>query len=788
MSAERKLSYLYAIVGLVSILAASFLIALIVVLVDQNGHVRPPAPPPPTPSPHAPANYCYTYGCKKAAQNLRFSINTQADPCQDFYEYACGLWSHLNPIEEGTGRRTSFTVLVDQNSADLKQFLSELSNERTSNRSIRLLKQVYDACMNEDAIENVGSKPMLDLVEQAFNNTFQLKVFNEDEDSQSDNAVPLEYLVAKLWIKYGISTIVSPYVTADERNATTNILVLDQASLTLGSKSEDYYLKNDTFYQTIRSAYAETVKKVLRALYGSEQSGNSISDERDKAAKGILDFEISLASINKPAEKRRDPTKMYNKMTIEQLQETGSKFNWTNFLKLFKPVEHVNVAEPEYFQKLNSLLDETPNATVYTYLRWRLILNRLPFLARRYSDLYYELAKKLRDQDREKERSKFCVEYVTGEPDDGREFLGFATGKVFVDKKNFNSDSKVNVEKMVTELKNAFMLLLNQSTWMDETTKEKAKEKINQMISSIGYPDELHDLDAIYKPLLDQDEGYNDTEIKENDSFFEMNTKLLTWLHQRQNNQIGEPFDRHSFGGSPVIVNAWYAPSKNSIVFPAGILQPPFYDRSSPAAVNFGSIGSVIGHEITHGFDDQGAEYDSIGNLNKWWTNSSKEKFDERVKCFVDQYSRFCYPELGEGVCVKGESTKGENIADNGGIKQSFAAYKAFTAGKPQEVLPTLEQFTMDQIFFLSFANFWCGNFRNKYLQNMIDTNEHAPGRNRVIGTLQNFDEFAKAFNCPVGSVMNPEKKCAVCVTIRTFERATFSLAFKTNKVLLMYA
>ncbi|CDW61127.1 endothelin converting enzyme 1 [Trichuris trichiura] len=354
-------------------------------------------------------------------------------------------------------------------------------------------------------------------------------------------------------------------------------------------------------------------------------------------------------------------------------------------------------------------------------------------------------------------------------------------GKIFVQRKKFDNESKSDVDKMVTELKNAFNLLLNENNWMDEPTKQKAKEKIHQMISSIGYPEEINKLDTIYEPLLEKHDDFHDTIINSNDSFFEINTKMLTWLRQKQNNQIGKPFDRHDFGGSPVIVNAWYAPSKNSIVFPAGILQPPFYDKTSPAAVNFGSIGSVIGHEITHGFDDQGAEYDSYGNLNvqnciqyfeylvdfreifyKWWTNSSKEKFEEKVQCFVDQYSHFCYPELGDNVCVKGENTKGENIADNGGIKQSFAAYKALTKGKPQEVLPSLEQFTMDQIFFLSFANFWCGNFRNKFLQNMIDTNEHAPGRNRVVGTLQNFDEFAKAFNCPLGSVMNPEKKCVV--------------------------
>ncbi|CDW59783.1 Peptidase M13 and Peptidase M13 N domain containi ng protein [Trichuris trichiura] len=706
-------------------------------------------------------------------------MNLQADPCTDFYEqcfsrYSCGLWSRLNPIEESSAQRTSVTVLADQNSADLKQFLNDLPREPTSNRSIDLLRRVYDACMDEESIENVSSKPLFDLLERAFPGKHKLGNYME-------NTIPLESLVAKLWLSFGVSSIITPYVSADERNATTNILVLDQAILGLGPRSEDYYLKNGSAYRLIRYAYTEAVKKIFHLISNDKPSDSTNTDDIGRNVDKIINFEIDLARINTPADKRKDHTKMYNKMTISELQATGNKFNWSIFLDKFRPLDYVNVIEPEYIRKMNVLLSETDVDTVYDYLYLRLILSRLEFLERRYSDIYYDFLEAFTSQERIKDRSKYCVAYLTGKSGVAQEFLGYAMGKIFVQRKNFDKESKSDVDKMVTELKNAFNLLLNQNNWMDEPTKQKAKEKIHHMVSTVGYPEEINKLDAIYGPLLKEHDDYHDTVINSNDSFFEINTKMLTWLTQKQNNQIGKPCDRHDFAGSPVIVNAWYAPSRNSIVLPAGILQPPFYDKTFPAAVNFGCIGSVIGHEMTHGFGTRGAEYDSYGNLNvqnciqyfvylihirhtfyNWWTNSSKEKFEEKVQCFVDQYSHFCYPELGDNVCVKGENTKGENIADNGGIKQSFAAYKALTKGKPQEVLPSLEQFTMDQIFFLSFANFYCGNSTNMFLHKMININEHAPDRTRVVGTLQNFDEFAKAFNCPLGSVMNPEKKCVV--------------------------
>ncbi|CDW57386.1 Peptidase M13 N domain containing protein [Trichuris trichiura] len=271
--------------------------------------------------------------------------------------------------------------------------------------------------MDEESIENVSSKPLFDLLERAFPGKHKLGNYME-------NTIPLESLVAKLWLSFGVSSIITPYVSADERNVTTNILVLDQAKLGLGSKSEDYYLKNDSVHQSVRVAYAETAKKIFHLMSDDKFLNITNADDIGRNVEKIINFEIALARINTPADKRRDPTKMYNKMTISELQATGNKFNWSNFLDIFRPADYVNLVEPEYITKMNVLLSETDMDTIYDYLYWRLILNRLPILERRYSDIHYELLKKFRGQDREKDRSKYCVAYVTGEADDGHEFLG----------------------------------------------------------------------------------------------------------------------------------------------------------------------------------------------------------------------------------------------------------------------------------------------------------------------------------------------------------------------------
>uniref|UniRef100_A0A183ICI0 Neprilysin n=1 Tax=Soboliphyme baturini TaxID=241478 RepID=A0A183ICI0_9BILA len=334
-------------------------------------------------------------------------------------------------------------------------------------------------------------------------------------------------------------------------------------------------------------------------------------------------------------------------------------------------------------------------------------------------------------------------------------FIAYAVGRVFVDS-YFTAIAKNDVTSMVDQLLNAFKKLVKELQWMDEATKTRALEKAENMWKNIGYPDFIKD-----NALLDKYYNLLSPEIKENEPFYRVNSVVQEWMMSLQMNDLTKPFNRKSFGGSPAIVNAWYSNLKNSITFPAGILQFPFFDATYPKAVNYGAIGSVIGHEITHGFDDQGSQYNASGDLQNWWSESSALHFDKKTQCMKEQYDHYCYPQLNK--CVQGDTTLGENIADNGGLKEAFTAYQTYVAEHGEELrLPSLAEYSMDQIFFISFASFWCGSYKDNFLRNLLSTNEHAPNEFRVKGVVQNSKEFAEAFNCPLGSPMNPEHKCTV--------------------------
>ncbi|KRX51220.1 Nucleolar GTP-binding protein 1 [Trichinella murrelli] len=732
MTNQRKVNILYMFTAILGLATVALIIALIVVLQQHHESPSPTTQAPTTtskPEPVPQRKICMTSDCQNSAKNLLLSMNPRTDPCDDFYEYACGSWIKLTKIPDAHARISAFTVLNDENVSKLRKHLDEFVPSSNTSKSIELIKTVYDTCLDEQGIENAGVKPLIDFHNELFKNVKKESV---------------EQLLINMLLKYGLSTLVIPYISADEKNTSVNLLSIDQSWLALGYQSEDYYLKNDTNSVRIRNAYLELIKNVT-GMFFSENVDSEMRNIEDYA-QSILDFEIQLASINTPSEERRDPDSMYHKVNVEMLNRITENFNWTIFLSAFQRVEEVNVISLDYLKRFDKLLANTPKERVVNYLSWRFILSRLHFLERRYSDLFYNFLQIYRGQKRDS-RHSFCINYIMGEPDDGNVMLGYALGKLFVEKEGFTEEIKKELN------------------WMDDQTKEFAKVKADNMISSVAYPDFIIDqLDQYYHDLLNDKSLDEKSAITKEDLFITMHNKIASWLIHQNIAKLSEPFDRNSFGGSPAVVNAWYSPTKNSIVFPAGILQPPFYSANTIPAVNFGSIGATIGHEITHGFDDQGAQYDSYGNLKNWWSNTSREAFNERAQCIVDQYSSFCYPNLGENVCVKGVNTKGENIADNGGIKEAFNAYKMYLEEKniEEEALPALEYLSGDQVFFLSFANFWCGKSRDSYLKNQIATNEHAPGRDRVIGSLMNFDQFAKAFNCPLNSKMNPPKRCSV--------------------------
>ncbi|KRX62212.1 Neprilysin-2 [Trichinella sp. T9] len=708
-------------------------------------------------------------GWRAVARLLRQSIDFTADPCKDFFKFACGTWNKLNPIPDSKDRHDAFTIVRDRVKESIKTIFESEEVKNHSSKALRLAKTVYDSCIENQAtkvnethslwqmIMDLGGWPL-----------FEFLNWNESEFN-------MELVIGKLWRKNSLPSLISPYVSADKMNASAYILYLDQAYLAFGLKSEDYYLGDRSDYVEVRDAYRKLIQNSVLLFLNDTNREPKLNEFMKQQINDILNFEITLAELNTPVSLRRDETALYHKFRFGQLYELTNSFDWLMFVKGLDLVEYLTlntsviVTDPTYIIRLTKTLSITPKRTIANYLIWRLVFDQMIFLDQRYRDQLYTFVNMMKGA-LEPTRSDFCIAYMTGEPDDHRQFLGYAVGRVFVEN-YFPEESKIQLSEMINNIINAFDSLIDKMQWMDDTTKQSAKAKAKGIHASVGYPDFIlndKQLDAFYSGLILNEhdlheEDASTNKILKSDSFYVIHNKLIRWIMEKQIAKLSKRFERKSFGGSPATVNAWYSSLKNSIVFPAGIVQPPFFDPSFPKAVNYGAMGSVIGHEIIHAFDDQGAQYDRHGNLINWWSTESKEKFKEKTKCIVNQYSKFCYTYHGNKMCLKGEHTQGENIADNGGLKEAFAGYKKYVEEHGQEPrLPSLEQYSMEQVFFMSFASFWCGQYKEKHLVNLLAVSEHSPGEFRVIGSLQNSEDFNRAFNCSVGAPMNPKHKCIV--------------------------
>lgn len=402
----------------------------------------------------------------------------------------------------------------------------------------------------------------------------------------------------------------------------------------------------------------------------------------------------------------------------------------------------LNIEVPAYFTDLSTLLAKTPPSTVRSYLHWQVIDGYGGYLSKAYRDAIFDFSKTLSGVTQQKPRWKTCA----GKADSA---LGFATGKIFVDKK-FKGDSKTIALKMIQDVKDAFKGNFKNLDWMDSTTAEAAKSKADAVVQKIGYPEWIMDASAL-------DAYYQNIEI--GSSYFQSIISINKEEVLKNRKLVGKPVDKSEWDMTPPTVNAYYNPPNNEIVFPAGILQPPFFSAEWPKAFNYGAMGVVMGHEITHGFDDQGSQYDKDGNLNTWWSAEAVERFKAKTSCISEQYSVYTI----NGEHVNGNLTLGENIADNGGLKAAYNAYQNWVAQNGVEPrLPAWPELTPDQMFFVGFAQVWCGTVRPAEAHRLIVKDPHSPGRVRVLGTLSNSPEFARAFNCPANKPMNPTQKCTV--------------------------
>uniref|UniRef100_A0A8D1PJ60 Membrane metalloendopeptidase like 1 n=1 Tax=Sus scrofa TaxID=9823 RepID=A0A8D1PJ60_PIG len=480
-----------------------------------------------------------------------------------------------------------------------------------------------------------------------------------------------------------------------------------------------------------------------------------LREELEIILKGVL--ENSTAKATAPQEERHDVTALYHRMDLEELQDKfGLKgFNWTLFIQAvlssvnttLLPDEQVVVYGIPYLQHLEDIIDVYSPRTMQNYLVWRLVLDRISSLSQRFKDARASYRKALYGTTVEEVRWRECVSYVNSN-------MESAVGSLYVTEA-FPGDSKSAVRELIGKVRAVFVETLDELSWMDESSRKKAREKAMSIREQIGYPDYI--LEEKDKHL---DEEYSSLNFSE-DLYFENGLQNLKAGAQRSLKKLREKVDQNLWIIGAAVVNAFYSPNRNQIVFPAGILQPPFFSKEQPQALNFGGIGMVIGHEITHGFDDNGRNFDKDGNMLDWWSNFSAQHFQEQSECMVHQYGNYSW-DLADDQNVNGFSTLGENIADNGGVRQAYKAYlKWLSEGGKDRQLPGLE-LTHEQLFFVNYAQVWCGSYRPEFAVQSIKTDVHSPLKYRVLGSLQNLAAFADAFHCARGTPMHPKVRCRV--------------------------
>uniref|UniRef100_A0A803YKD7 endothelin-converting enzyme 1 n=1 Tax=Meleagris gallopavo TaxID=9103 RepID=A0A803YKD7_MELGA len=609
------------------------------------------------------------------------------------------------------------------------QYSRENSSFNSSSEAERKTQRYYLSCLKEQRIEELGSQPLIELIDKigGWNITGS---WNQSSFMEVLKIVSGTYRAAPFF---------TVYVGADSKSSNSNIIQVDQSGLFLPSR--DYYL-NKTANEKVLTAYLDYMVELGMLLGGSKEPTRLQMQQ-------ILDFETLLANITVPQAERRDDEKIYHKMSIAELQVLAPAIDWLDYLSYalspleLAETEPVVVYGDAYLQQVSELINSTDRSILNNYLIWNLVQKTASNLDQRFETAQERLLETLYGTRKScTPRWQTCISNTD-------DTLGFALGSLFV-KATFDRDSKAIAEEMISEIRTAFEVSLEQLDWMDEKTRQAAKEKADAIYDMIGFPDFILD----NKELDDVYDGY---EVSE-DSFFQNMLNFYNFSAKVMADQLRKPPNRDQWSMTPQTVNAYYLPTKNGIVFPAGILQAPFYAHNHPKALNFGGIGVVMGHELTHAFDDQGREYDKEGNLRPWWQNSSLEAFKNHTACMTEQYGRYTVHREN----VNGRQTLGENIADNGGLKAAYNAYKFWLQKNGEEKqLPALG-LTNHQLFFVGFAQVWCSVRTPESSHEGLVTDPHSPDKYRVIGTLSNSRDFVQHFGCPLGSPMNPGKHCEV--------------------------
>ncbi|XP_072318061.1 endothelin-converting enzyme 2b [Eucyclogobius newberryi] len=676
---------------------------------------------------------CLTQACVSVAAQIVEALDRTVDPCQDFYQFSCGGWIRRNPLPDGRSRWSTFNSIWEQNQALLKHLLENGTFPGNSSaggsEAERKTQAYYLSCLNSAKIDELGATPLTQLISKVGG-------WNITGPWEKDNFMEVLKVVSG---PLRAQPFFSVSVSTDPKSSNSNVIQVDQSGLFLPSR--DYYL-NKTANEKVLAAYLDYMVE-LGTLLGGERDSTLVQ------MKQILDFETVLANLTVPQDQRRDEEKIYNKISIAELQTLAPAVDWLDLLSFSLSPLDLNDTEPvvlyakEYLQQVSDLINKTHKSLLNNYMVWTLVQKSVTSLDQRFENAQDKLLESLYGTKKScTPRWQTCIGYTD-------DTLGFALGALFV-KATFDKHSKGIAEEMINEIRTAFKQGLDQLHWMDPETKQNAKEKADSIYDMIGFPEFILDP----KELDDVYDGYDVSE----DSFFQNMLNFYNFSSRVMADQLRKTPNKDQWSMTPPTVNAYYMPTKNGIVFPAGILQAPFYAHDHPKALNFGGIGVVMGHELTHAFDDQGREYDKEGNLRPWWQNGSVLAFSERSHCMEQQYQN--YSENGEN--VNGKQTLGENMADNGGLKAAYKAYRSWVQKHGEEKLLPAVNLTNDQLFFVGFAQVWCSVRTPESAHEGLVTDPHSPPRFRVIGTLANSPDFSRHFSCPFGSPMNPGERCEV--------------------------
>ncbi|KAF9972502.1 hypothetical protein BGZ73_004362 [Actinomortierella ambigua] len=742
-------------------------------------------------------------------------MNPKADPCTDFYEFSCGGFIEKTAIPEGKSQIGSFTAARLRNIDLIHSILTKTTEQLlqldgsteldAARRNIEKMQNIFASCMNEDHLAQAGRKPLYDQVKRLLDvfpvqNSQLISAFTTDtpnqmvpptqkkkrDDSSSDGnnpntdagsqapaaqpviASPVDQEALSETLAFlemlNVDTFIEVSIGTDPVDPTINGVMIGESGLGLPAKQ--YYQDTSTI-----TAYRSLIQTLFSTIIGpgpfeapmSSPMTSTSTIDAAQIAQSIIDFEIRLAEITTETQDLRNAKLRNNPRTLDQLSALNPAIQWHSLVATIvgsnvMDSKNVTVTSPTYQSKLAQLLAQTEAATLQNYFAWNMIQEMTSNLSpelRRPLDEFDAMMKGI-PTNQLPARWETCVDVTSS-------MLSGVVGHYYV-LLGFSGRSKDESEAIVTALREQYVQSMPNLDWLDATTREHAVQKLNAMMQKVGFSTISPNI-ASPQSLA---EHYDGLEMAADD-YFGNHLRARIWGTQQVNTRAGQPVDRMEWHMSPQTVNAYYSRGTNEIVFPAGILQPPFFLGTNPEYLNFGAIGAVAGHELTHGFDNNGRLYDANGAFANWWTPETMEKFEQRAQCFVNQYSNFTVPNLDGGQeHVNGQLTLPENLADNGGLKKAYEAWQrrrvdpSLMQKESNQLLAGLEAYTPEQLFFISYARLWCSKSVPQYELKKVRTDPHSPNRWRVVGAVQNSRQFAEAFQCAEGTPMNPANKCEI--------------------------